>query len=273
MGLERPDTTAARTSTPQDTGLRCPECEYNLTGLAEPRCPECGGQFSWDVVRALAEDRPVIAFERARGWRKVPAFFVTWATVLFTPWVFARQAVVRVGARDAVVFGLACFAATAGGFATDLGPEFWATWICTAAVYVGFQAVWLTLLDWPNWRRPMWTLRFWLLVTCYTSAVMATEFVHGPPPVFLEDLWTLIHGNRPSGWFDEMYEWDVDAVVWWAQLGLWLAALAFVYAARLRRARYPATVVWPAAVIVAVSLLVLYSATLTYVGTAFDELF
>lgn len=28
-----------------DVGLRCPTCDYNLTGLAQRRCPECGTDF------------------------------------------------------------------------------------------------------------------------------------------------------------------------------------------------------------------------------------
>lgn len=28
-----------------DSGLRCPWCEHNLTGLASSRCPECGKPF------------------------------------------------------------------------------------------------------------------------------------------------------------------------------------------------------------------------------------
>jgi hypothetical protein len=27
--------------------LHCPLCEYNLRGLTEPRCPECGYRFQW----------------------------------------------------------------------------------------------------------------------------------------------------------------------------------------------------------------------------------
>src|SRR5690348_6555559 len=27
--------------------LNCPLCEYNLRGLREPRCPECGYRFAW----------------------------------------------------------------------------------------------------------------------------------------------------------------------------------------------------------------------------------
>ena len=29
----------------------CPRCAYNLTGLPEPRCPECGSQFSWSQIQ------------------------------------------------------------------------------------------------------------------------------------------------------------------------------------------------------------------------------
>ena len=28
-----------------DDGTRCLNCDYNLTGLTEPRCPECGQPF------------------------------------------------------------------------------------------------------------------------------------------------------------------------------------------------------------------------------------
>src|SRR3954470_8548137 len=30
--------------------VRCPLCEYNLRGLTDPRCPECGHRFDWAVV-------------------------------------------------------------------------------------------------------------------------------------------------------------------------------------------------------------------------------
>lgn len=31
---------------PESLDLHCPECDYNLTGLREWRCPECGERFS-----------------------------------------------------------------------------------------------------------------------------------------------------------------------------------------------------------------------------------
>jgi hypothetical protein len=42
--------------------LYCPECSYNLTGLTEHRCPECGSAFDPDeLVRKRAECTPVNA--------------------------------------------------------------------------------------------------------------------------------------------------------------------------------------------------------------------
>jgi hypothetical protein len=31
--------------------LHCPLCEYNLRGLIEPRCPECGHRFNWAALQ------------------------------------------------------------------------------------------------------------------------------------------------------------------------------------------------------------------------------
>ena len=33
-----------------DRDLPCPQCRYNLRGLREARCPECGGQFRWQAL-------------------------------------------------------------------------------------------------------------------------------------------------------------------------------------------------------------------------------
>jgi hypothetical protein len=51
-----PDWSAA--STP---ALCCPLCEYNLRGLDQPRCPECGFAFSWsELIRGLLELHPYL---------------------------------------------------------------------------------------------------------------------------------------------------------------------------------------------------------------------
>jgi hypothetical protein len=35
----------------------CPTCGYNLTGLKEARCPECGAQFTLDQLLEAQPDR------------------------------------------------------------------------------------------------------------------------------------------------------------------------------------------------------------------------
>lgn len=41
---------------PEDTGLRCHKCGYNLTGLVKSRCPECGTSTD-DAQRRYGEPK------------------------------------------------------------------------------------------------------------------------------------------------------------------------------------------------------------------------
>lgn len=263
MAANASEPTSSPKSTPVDTGLRCPRCDYNLTGLTRARCPECGETFDWDEVRRAAQNLPTIAFERARGWRKVPAFFVTWATVLFAPWIFARQIVGRVSTVHALVFAGACFSSALLFFALAQDAEFVLTWLSTAAVYIVLQAIWLSLLDLRHWRQFGRSLRFWLLAGCYTSAVVLTEFWLGPPPVWANDLWDLVTtGSVP---WNELYEFSLLSVLVWTQMTLWLAGLGCIYARRT--ARRPSSVLLVAlSVAVCLSLLILYSLVIEQIG-------
>jgi hypothetical protein len=65
-----------------DKDLHCPLCEYNLRGLTESRCPECGFAFTWaELLDALKNKHPYL-FEYGRG-RNVKTFWTTfWRTCL-----------------------------------------------------------------------------------------------------------------------------------------------------------------------------------------------
>ena len=43
--------------------LRCPLCDYDLRGLIDPRCPECGYTFEWDDLRDPARRKHKYLFE------------------------------------------------------------------------------------------------------------------------------------------------------------------------------------------------------------------
>ena len=55
--------------------LYCPNCGYNLTGLTEERCPECGGRFSRAELAAI-------------GGIRYPSLGVPLAVLLLPPVVF-----------------------------------------------------------------------------------------------------------------------------------------------------------------------------------------
>ena len=74
----------SETSTSADlTGLRCPKCDYDLTGLTQNCCPECGSRFDPCVLRSV-EPRSKINTDRAA----IFIFIVATATFLFCLLVF-----------------------------------------------------------------------------------------------------------------------------------------------------------------------------------------
>lgn len=54
---ESPTERAERLGATGRDGVVCPTCGYNLTGLKEPRCPECGSQFTLDQLLASQPSR------------------------------------------------------------------------------------------------------------------------------------------------------------------------------------------------------------------------
>ncbi len=60
--------------------LACPLCGYNLRGLADPRCPECGFRFTWDELRDEQRNGHRYLLEHATR-RRFRAFWSTyWRT-------------------------------------------------------------------------------------------------------------------------------------------------------------------------------------------------
>ena len=60
---ETPAERAARMSRADADALVCPTCGYNLTGLREPRCPECGTQFTLNELYAAQPGRATAEIE------------------------------------------------------------------------------------------------------------------------------------------------------------------------------------------------------------------
>jgi hypothetical protein len=57
------------------TTVECPLCRYNLRGLSEPRCPECGCRFEWAEVLDPLRSHPYIFEHHAN--RNTWSFFRT----------------------------------------------------------------------------------------------------------------------------------------------------------------------------------------------------
>lgn len=248
-----------------DEGLRCPQCGYNLTGLAEPRCPECGAAFDWAQVRAAAHRGPAIAFERARGWRKLPAFFLTAATVLLAPWVFARQMQHRASLRHAAVFFVLCFVPALARAIADR-DDYFNVWLVTAAECVLIEALLLWALERlfvGTWNS---SLRRWLCAGGYTTAVVLTESLTYPPALMLSELIEWLAGPR-RGWvhISFIYEQEPARTMHALQVAGWIVPLVWVLMVRLRRAGRTRMAIALLTPVVVVLLLLLYTLICEYV--------
>ena len=107
-------TTIAPTSraADEDANLRCPLCDYDLRGLSEPRCPECGHRFDWHELRDWRDRQHPWLFEH-NPRRNVASFARTFATSLFPRrfWRSVRPVNTPVPRRLAlyVILGIAFF--------------------------------------------------------------------------------------------------------------------------------------------------------------------
>ena len=253
-----------------DIGFRCPKCAYNLTGLVVARCPECGEEFDWEAVRAAAaRPTPVIAFEKARGWRKAPAFVRTWFTALFVPWVFAREAVQCISLRHAGVFFLLCYVPVTLRYMDSGFDESYPAWLTAAVVCILCEMCILSVWD-PNvWRRPKQTFAFWLAVGGYTSAIAVTEVLHAPPLFVMEQIIDaareVMQGDESVAELLNLAECD-EPFIGWMQVVLWQLGLMCCYVVRLRRVQTSRSQIAFLTIVVWILLFALYTFCTQYVG-------
>ncbi len=70
--------------------VHCPMCEYNLRGLSEPRCPECGYRFDWRELLDPSRRRHPFLFEHHPN-RNIWSFGRTAVATLFFPRSFWKS--------------------------------------------------------------------------------------------------------------------------------------------------------------------------------------
>lgn len=64
---------------------QCLDCGYDLRGLPEPRCPECGRGFNPDdpaTYRSTLQREPL---SNTRLWGATASFFLAFATIMSMP--------------------------------------------------------------------------------------------------------------------------------------------------------------------------------------------
>ncbi|MEZ6084435.1 MAG: hypothetical protein R3E58_10980 [Phycisphaerae bacterium] len=104
------DSAHVETHEAADTGLRCPLCEYNHTGLDNDLCPECGQPF--DRKKLLAEldavNQPIPIWSQRTQLGTAHALLATILTIWFRPIHFAKRFPVDADAREAFIFSNWC---------------------------------------------------------------------------------------------------------------------------------------------------------------------
>jgi hypothetical protein len=220
-----PEESSISTPPQQDQGLRCLECEYNLTGLTGSVCPECGTEIDWDKVRAVRDQelsRPGTYWDTWTWYYKPFGFIATTLQVALTPWIFARQLPLRPQLGWAMAFAAICLASIAL-FPPD--KETLTLWVPSSFVYIFIQAGLFGLILKPKHVKHPY--RFWMVVSCYTSYPILIERIFGPPPPIilfgLSNIWPM---SEINGW------WGSTELVPTILIYLWLANIVCIAAMR-----------------------------------------
>jgi hypothetical protein len=99
--------------------ISCPICDYDLRGLADPRCPECGRVFDWQDLLDPDRRRHPFLFEHhpnRKAWSFARTAIAQWRPRRF--WTSVRPAQpVRI--KLLAVYSAIVLACVAAAFATD----------------------------------------------------------------------------------------------------------------------------------------------------------
>jgi hypothetical protein len=165
-----------------DTGMRCQECGYNVTGLTDNRCPECGTEFDPDLLQRIAAGEPIpcTPWDTRGGFS---GFWQTWWMALVRPRQLATELAPRQDVNRAIAYSIYCFAlagallVTIGGLVGVLSgdpvrmlvtsllmvpPLCFAWWSCETVI-----AALLTCIGAPRGMRHAY--HFWRGLTHYTG--------------------------------------------------------------------------------------------------------
>lgn len=163
------------------SGLHCPTCDYDLTGLSKNRCPECGERFDRRILRKIAagEPLPAVPYETDHTLR---GLWKTWWLALTNRGKLADKFPPVHHRGNALLYTLFCFHIALflnlaaylrlaiilddyilrGPFLLLTFPLFLWIWLFQTLVAAG-----LALLVPP--RRVRAKFRFWRGLTHYTS--------------------------------------------------------------------------------------------------------